>query len=925
MAIESLREYITSTKNEDSKRHLAYEFFKEVFKGKKVSFESDANRADIYIEGQLVIELKGSFHDFLDGFYQALHYKKKGLAFSAICVITEKFIGLWKVNDIPDFAKKLAATADAIKPANEIGRIHADKRNTNKAQRTEILKSAWFRLMPTDITENLFETKSVLYEIAAFQKLLKNLDTERIIVEPRNFIEQIRLMEKFFDKPIQAIHCFYAMAAYWDATSKIPMPQERNPNLLHISGKQGRFESEDFYVHPHMQEEFREFVEKRFVFTNEGSGLTVDYYFSRFDEVMAQLDAEYTRQHGIFFTDANLSKFAQWFVHNYVTKKLSDKYIVFDPAGGSGNLVTSWRGNIKHKIVSELNADLLKIIERRMKVDEYQMEQGFTIIPKTIENQGLNFLDRSAEDYIGEIEKVLKEKNVSIDKPLAFLLNPPYKNTDENQKLRVDKDANYELHPSILSLTGEDAGKERYLAFLAQIINICTFQVEREHHKKDFNPLLMIFTPTSWLIPRTTYVPFRKTFDKYFEYEDGFLITSNEFFAIDGKWPLAFTIWTYKYNEQGNKNKILVRDFTHLNKKNLENINWYDTLGNILKNVKRFTDSAKIVKLDNSRGDIRKTLPHLPDKKGNLIQQPRYDYSTAKKEKDFDKIVSGFPLKDKKRHFELKRKCGSVDGIFVGLYDDLTPVRINQDNYQRMSAKPDRVWFRLDNDLKGGNKTNCFNGAPDKYGFCAYDLSSAKSTFSWYAITKAILGNYPLWVNQYDLWSPKIKNEKEKYFYALCFAFALSVNDCVVTKFEKDNPVKGAPEIFVDNPLCPANKESFWSTILEPYVLDFSKDENENPALTLINTIKKLYKLWNLKYCKNEMLKNVGLQNESYFKFFNYSNFVTPYSGLVQIRKYAEINSAHDLTQLFIDIGKLTKGVREEIYNLLVNEFHYFD
>lgn len=925
MAIESLREYITSTKNEDSKRHLAYDFFKEAFKGKKISFESDASRSDIYIEGQLVIELKGSFLDFLDGFYQALHYKKKGLAFSAVCVITEKFIGLWKVNDIPDFAKKLAATADAVKPANEIGRIHADKRNTNKAQRTEILKSAWFRLMPTDITENLFETKSVLYEIAAFQKLLKNLDTERIIIEPRNFIDEIRQMEKFFDKPIQAIHCFYAMAAYWDATSKIPMPQERNPNMLHISGKAGRFESEDFFVHPHKQEEFREFVEKRFVFTNEGSGLTVDYYFSRFDEVMAQLDAEYTRQHGIFFTDANLSKFAQWFVHNYVTKKLSDKYIVFDPAGGSGNLVTSWRGNIKHKIVSELNADLLKIIERRMKVDEYQMEQGFTIIPKTIENQGLNFLNRSADDYLHEIEKVLKEKNVSIDKPLAFLLNPPYKNTDEDKKVRVDKDAHYELHPSILSLTGEDAGKERYLAFLAQIINICNFQVEREHHKKDFNPLLMIFTPTSWLIPRATYVPFRKTFDKYFEYEDGFLITSNEFFAIDGKWPLAFTIWSYKYNEQGNKNKILIRDFTHLNKKNLEIINWYDTLDNIQKNVKQFTDSAKIVKLDNSRGEIRDTLPLIEDKSDNLINQPRYNiYRNRTKEEEGKKIISGFPLKDT-RHERIKAPHGFVDGKYVGFMDDVTPVRLRIDTCKRLTNLPDRVWFRLDTVFINLNQTKIFNGPADNRSYCAYDLLSAKSTFSWFALTKALNGNYPLWANQYDIWAPKIKKEKEGYYYSLCFAFALAESRCIVTKFEKDNPVKGAPEIFVDNPLCPTNKESFWSTTLEPYVLEFSKDEKENPALTLINTIKKLYKLWNLKYCKNETLKSVGLQNEPYFKFFNYADFVTPHSGLIQIKKYAEINSAHDLTELFIDISKLTKGVREEIYDLLVNKFNYFD
>ena len=50
------------------------------------------------------------------------------------------------------------------------------------------------------------------------------------------------------------------------------------------------------------------------------------------------------------------------------------------------------------------------------------------------------------------------------------------------------------------------------------------------------------------------------------------------------------------------------------------------------------------------------------------------------------------------------------------------------------------------------------------------------------------------------------------------FAFVLAENRCVVTKFERGNPVEGAPEVFVDNPLCPTNKESFWSTTLAPFV-----------------------------------------------------------------------------------------------------------
>jgi hypothetical protein len=42
--------------------------------------------------------------------------------------------------------------------------------------------------------------------------------------------------------------------------------------------------------------------------------------------------------------------------------------------------------------------------------------------------------------------------------------------------------------------------------------------------------------------------------------------------------------------------------------------------------------------------------------------------------------------------------------------DDLTPVRVKQDALIRMSTLPDRVWFRLDTDFKGTNRTKIFNG-----------------------------------------------------------------------------------------------------------------------------------------------------------------------------------------------------------------------
>jgi hypothetical protein len=218
------------------------------------------------------------------------------------------------------------------------------------------------------------------------------------------------------------------------------------------------------------------------------------------------------------------------------------------------------------------------------------------------------------------------------------------------------------------------------------------------------------------------------------------------------------------------------------------------------------------------------------------------------------------------------------------------------------------------------NLLKIFCGPSDNRTFCALDLPSAQKTFSWFGIAKAINARYPVWANQFDLWPPNIPKQKEKAFYSLCFAFGLAENRCVVTKFEKGNPVEGAPEVFVDNPLCPINRESFWSTTLDSEIVDSPKLASE-----LVDLVKQLYKRWNQKYCKGQILRSVGLHDEPYFKYFDYKDFITPNSGLIQIRKYAENKNAEDLLELFVKISAKTKEVREEIYRLLVHEFGYFD
>ncbi|MDX2049027.1 MAG: hypothetical protein SFU87_19730 [Chitinophagaceae bacterium] len=907
--LDQLKQYISSDDNEDAKRPLLYPLFKRLFK-EKFKIESNAFGADVYCEGQIIVESKTDAAQWLEGFYQALHYQKKhGLAYNTIMVIANRFVGIWKVNKIPEYAIILSHTADASKAPNTIGKENT--RKTARVEKQKIIESAFYWLTPKDLDKDAFSGgKSLIHETYEILKILRNLDSDRLQINTHNFINTIERMKIFFDKSIDAVHAFYTIVAYWDITSTLASNDDNGE--VRVVGFRGSRLSDPVLIAPKHIKDFRKFIETQYVFTNEGSGLTVDYYFSRFDEVMAKIDEHYVKQHGIFFTDANLSKFALWFAKYHFPGDINENYIVFDPAGGSGNLVSSWRGKLKHKIISELQPDLLRTIERRMKVDPFHVETGFTIIPKTSENKGLNFLDKNAVEYLGELKKELALKNILLDKPIAFLLNPPYKNTDENQKVREEKEADYGIHPSIIELTGEDAGKERYLAFLGQILNIAKEQVNERH---ELAPVVMIFTPTSWLIPRPTYKPFREHWDRYFHFHSGFIVTSNEFFKLQGAWPLAFTIWNYNCEESGNDNKVELIDLTLLTKPDL-NINWNvdDELLNYQLN--EILNNTRKVTLDNSKGDIR-----------DWVAQSMYDFKRdpTKEEKESGKIYGGLPEKDERR--SNKKTYGLTESVFIGFMDDATPVRVRNKEDDRFKKGNNTIWFRLDAAMKDINKSKCFSGPTDNRSYCAYDLSSAKATCSWFAITKALNGRYPVWANQYDIWTPDIKKKFEQYWYSLCFAFVLAENRCVVTKFEKDNPVKDAPEVFVDNPLCPANKESFWSTTLDKEILQTAVPtaKDTNLAKRLVDKIKELYKTWNLKYCKGQFLTNVGLHEEAYFKYFDYADFLTPYSGLIQIKKYAEQESLEDIQQLFAEVTELSKKVKDEIYRLLVDEFKYFE
>ena len=116
---KQITEYLLSESSEDARRPLLYPFFQRLNR-EKFKTESDAHGADVYIEGQIIVESKTHYSDWLEGFFQALHYHKKHcLVYSVVVVMAHKFIGVWKVNKIPEFAVIMAHMHHAVRAVVE--------------------------------------------------------------------------------------------------------------------------------------------------------------------------------------------------------------------------------------------------------------------------------------------------------------------------------------------------------------------------------------------------------------------------------------------------------------------------------------------------------------------------------------------------------------------------------------------------------------------------------------------------------------------------------------------------------------------------------------------------------------------------------------------------------------------------------------
>jgi len=878
--IDGIKAYLSQDRERNEDYVLTY--FRHLYPD-TFDRQSDAAMADGYVAGHFVLEIKGNKSDWLAGLLQGLSYEKKGLSFNLVVVVAEGFLGIWDKNNIPKDVREFISDEKGAPSA--IGKRAAQ--HFKSKSRSLLEKATW--LLPVE--KDLFNASEASFNItlASFEKSLKTARKKRIEISTKNFCKILPEMKDFFDpkQPIKAVRAFYGLIyAPWDEKAIVHL-NEKSHDKATVGG------IEITNLIPSKRDKFKAFIENHEI--KLGADENKDEFFAKYDEALDAVDKDFRIKNGIFFTDLDLSKFVMWMVKQKIPN-LGKNYIVVDPACGSGNLVTNWRSplELRHKVVSEIEPELLYAVEQRMKGDQWH-DGKFTVVPKVSENKGLNFLDISAGEYLETLKEHLKDKGIKPNKPIAFLCNPPYRSDDDQTAEAIS----YPIDPNIISMIGPDASAERYACFIAQMKLICE---QAEDSGFPDESVLMLFTKASWLTHRPVTKSLRREILSDFEDIGAVIVDGSEFFDV-AKFPIAFSMWRYKGKSAGLNpdRQVKVIDLTWLKKKELREVEWLDEAKVDKKCKEIFNDKRSI------RFSYRSEVENIKEWSGLSM----LDFKRSRRRDEVNlAIASGLPAGDR-RHANTKA-YGELNGEFIGFMDDLTPCRVKKGNIN----KP---WFYLEHRFMRVRSFRCLSGPSDKYSFCAHDLETAKKLFTWFFIGKLLSSSgYPMWVDALELWPIDLDSVKGRRFIEMSFAYSFSDNENIDITFPANNPIVGCNELRSRNPLSPFNTESFWLKVMKP-ICDKSKDEH---VRSLVGAAQNVYIAWE-KYIKKKGEVVVNFDKPYVVE----EQVLTVTAGIQQIRDYASRNNIQELLAPIELLNERLKSFRSYASEFLisVSGLNYFD
>jgi hypothetical protein len=222
------------------------------------------------------------------------------------------------------------------------------------------------------------------------------------------------------------------------------------------------------------------------------------------------------RKQGEFFTPALWANKAHEYIASVYGEDWKEKYVVWDPAWGTGNLTRGYK--FKELYVSTLNYSDIQTAN----------QMGYN--PEAVKFQ-FDFLN---DDY-DFLPKGLREA-IEGGKEIIVLMNPPYATSGEfstEKGKNKNKTSKTKINQDMVNLKLDKSSMNLYSQFIFRLFKM------NESLNSSIN--LCFFSPSLYLTG-SSFSKFRNLIFSKFSFDKGFLFDASNFADVSGKWSILFSI-----------------------------------------------------------------------------------------------------------------------------------------------------------------------------------------------------------------------------------------------------------------------------------------------------------------------------------------------------------------------------------------------
>jgi hypothetical protein len=399
-------------------------------------------------------------------------------------------------------------------------------------------------------------------------------------------------------------------------------------NYLHTAKKRKTIVTKSFGEIP---------VKTKDAFKSFFSHFSEDYTPRQKEELTAVVDRliqDITRRkQGEFFTPTKWANKAHEYISSVFGEDWKEKYVVWDPAWGTGNLTRDYK--FKELYVSTLNYSDIQTAE----------QMGYN--PEAVKFQ-FDFLN---DDY-DFLPKGLRNV-IESGRDIIILMNPPYATSSEMKHGKSKKGVSLtEINKEMNLIKLDRSASQLYSQFFYRLskienINIC------------------MFTKPTFMTGQV-YKEFRNKILSKFQFLKGFVMNAKDFEGVKS-WPLTFSIWKsikQDFEQIPFNFKILeLKDDDCGEKEIIENGNkiFYNTDNN--KPLNRWLkDSIKGLK---------------------TFDAPQISSALTIKQKGYGRVVNGF-IGYALASQNIPQSNGTMNALFTSAFSAKNGISITKNNYDKV-------------------------------------------------------------------------------------------------------------------------------------------------------------------------------------------------------------------------------------------------